>query len=154
MKVDFETPIGIVELLANMEELKELVAAVKIGKPDFDFDAFMKEHDDSFLSEGEGVGRLLLASLQGDLLVQIRLNNGEADRHEDAMLMIEDIREHSKNNGRAIISADAPKQLRIGFICKKTGKSWSCRMSRVRPIAHKLPSDWFDNLVPYMNGKE
>jgi len=62
----------------------------------------------------------------------------------DALAMFEDIREHAKNNGRAIIPADNPAKLRLGWCCSNTGKCWEIRIVDMRKAIEQMPSQQGD----------
>lgn len=51
------------------------------------------------------------------------------DNWDNVWDMFEDIREHAKNNGRAVIEEDRPIQLRLAWRCTNTNKTWSIRIT-------------------------
>jgi hypothetical protein len=57
------------------------------------------------------------------------------DSWDNVWDMFEDIREHAKNNERCIVNEDKPMQLRLGWRCTKTNKTWSIRISDFKKTA-------------------
>ena len=58
-----------------------------------------------------------------------------SDNWDDVWAMMDDIREHAKNNGRAVINEDRPHQLRFGWRCTNTNKTWSISLSHFKNSA-------------------
>lgn len=89
------------------------------------------------------------------------------DEWTDFIEMYDDIREYAKNNGRQIISADRPTQLKFGWQCEATGKTWAIRITDLRKSLEKYrkdnpndplirafsSSDGKANLTSVLNGK-
>lgn len=46
--------------------------------------------------------------------------------------MVEDMAEHAKNNGRALICADLPQKLMLGWACQNTEKTWHIKLTDLR----------------------
>lgn len=62
-------------------------------------------------------------------------NDSADDSWDNVWDMFEDICEHAKNNGRAVISEDKPMQLRLGWRCTNTNKTWSIRITDFKKTA-------------------
>lgn len=84
------------------------------------------------------------------------------DNWDNIMEMIDDIREHAKQNNRRIISEDRPLSFRIGFRCIKTGKTWSVLMSNIYnslklndadDVMTKSRKELIFNCLPSKNGR-
>lgn len=74
-------------------------------------------------------------------LTKVHGNDPADDNWTDIYDMMEDMMEHAKNNGRALVSADRPTQLRLGWECKNTGKTWSIRITAFKNTLHRKFSD-------------
>src|ERR1700676_3139759 len=59
-------------------------------------------------------------------------NNSVDDNYDDVWTMFDDIQEHAKNNGRAVINEDRPAELRLAWRCTKTDKTWSIKINNVK----------------------
>jgi len=68
-------------------------------------------------------------------LTNVHKDDPVGDSWTDVWAMMEDIREHAKNNGRAIVNADMPMQLRLAWHCTNTNKSWSIRITDFKKSA-------------------
>jgi hypothetical protein len=65
-------------------------------------------------------------------LTKVHKNDISDDNWDDLFAMFDDIREHSKNNGRVVIEEDRPHQLRLAWRCTNTNKTWSIRIANVK----------------------
>jgi len=63
------------------------------------------------------------------VLSKVHKDDPVDDEWDDVYNMFEDMMEYAKNNGRELVSADRPMQLRLGWVCKNTGKTWSIHIS-------------------------
>ena len=60
------------------------------------------------------------------------------DNWDDFDAMIQDMKQHAKDNGQAIVMNDQPYLFRFGWLCKQTGKSWSMRIKQFRKYTEEL----------------
>lgn len=65
-------------------------------------------------------------------------NEVAEDSWDDFGEMLQDMRQHALNNGQAIEIADRPHQLRLGWMCMNTGKTWSIRIRDVKKYKDAL----------------
>lgn len=63
----------------------------------------------------------------------------EDSEWSDVWLMIEDIREHARNNGRLVVSDDDPANLKLGWRCAVTGKYWRISSVNLRDTLGEGP---------------
>ena len=79
------------------------------------------------------------------------------------ILMLSEIREHAKNNGRSIIAQDNPKILKLGLKCQITGLQWYFGINLLRPLI--MDNDFplitivkeinnKDNFAEFLNNKQ
>lgn len=71
-------------------------------------------------------------------LSKIHSNDKVEDNWDDFGDMLNDIKQHAKNNNHAIVMADRPTQLRLGWRCENTGKTWSIKIGKLREYIDKL----------------
>ena len=76
------------------------------------------------------------------------------DNWDDMSDMLADIRDHSKNNGSAIINEDRPMQLRLGWRCTNTNKNWSIRISNVKKSLEKMEPHKKDLILRAIQSQE
>jgi hypothetical protein len=96
----------------NNDKLRQsIMSLVKFANPDAD----IKEED-----------------LSDEILASKFFSAAPEDSWDDAKLMFEDIREHAKNNGRAVIEEDRPINLRLAWRCQNTEKTWSIRITNFK----------------------
>lgn len=79
------------------------------------------------------------------------------DNWDDMLDMLADIREHAKNNGSAIINEDKPMQLRLGWRCTNTNKTWSIRIANFKKSLEKMgphQKDLISRAIQSQEGKE
>jgi hypothetical protein len=60
---------------------------------------------------------------------------------EDFIAMLKDMKEHAAANGGAIVQEDRPMQLRWGYRCQNTGKTWSIRIADLKKSMDNMPPD-------------
>jgi len=60
------------------------------------------------------------------------------DGWEDFFAMVNDMKTHALANGQAIEIQDRPMQLRWGWRCTKTGKTWSIKISDLKKYINSL----------------
>jgi hypothetical protein len=65
-------------------------------------------------------------------LTKVHKDDAVDDNWDDLFAMFDDIREHAKNNDRAVIEEDRPHQLRLAWRCTNTNKTWSIRITNVK----------------------
>lgn len=72
--------------------------------------------------------------------------------------MLVDIRKHARDNGRDIVKADIPEELRCGYKCNVTGKTWTIRIADVKrngnTLNSELPSDIRDQYRAALSSEE
>jgi hypothetical protein len=73
-------------------------------------------------------------------LTKIHKNDTVGDNWDDLFAMFDDIREHAKNNDRAVIEEDRPRQLRLAWRCTNTNKTWSIKIANVKKIIKRRRS--------------
>lgn len=83
------------------------------------------------------------ANITDEEAMEIVRNASEpaADNWDNIVLMIEDIREYAKNNGRRIVNEDRPLEFRVAFRCAKTGKTWSVLMENINTSLQPADTD-------------
>jgi hypothetical protein len=52
--------------------------------------------------------------------------------HTDIYDMIVEMKTHAAQNGKAIISNDRPKELKLGYECQNTGKVWLISLRNIK----------------------
>ena len=70
-------------------------------------------------------------------LSKIHKDDPSYDDYDDVFNMLYDMKLHATNNGQAIIQEDNPIQLRIGYRCTNTNKTWSIRISNLKRSVEK-----------------
>ena len=73
------------------------------------------------------------------------------DNWDNLLDMINDIREHAKNNGRNIIEEDRPLSLRLAWRCQTTDKTWSIS---VENYINQVPNYMFREAIKSSAGKQ
>lgn len=88
------------------------------------------------------------------------------DNWDNVWEMMDDIKEHAKNNGRSVIEEDRPHELRLAWRCTNTNKTWSIRITNFRKTANDRngglelldrclqTQEGKDNLTKSLNSKE
>ena len=87
------------------------------------------------------------------------------DNYDDFIQMIQDMKKHASENGGQIACADLPHQMRMGYVCMNTGKTWSIRLKTMKKCLDEMPankkallmrafqtSEGKQNLVDVING--
>lgn len=82
-----------------------------------------------------------------------------SDYYDDLVTMFRDIFIHSMNNGNAIVSADYPKALLLGWCCENTGKLFQIKLGTIRRCPdllrkHIQSSSNRIELCNFFNGKD
>ncbi len=76
---------------------------------------------------------------------------------DDVIAMFEDICEHAKNNGRAVVNEDYPKELKLGWKCSNTNKVWKISIIKLKNSLQKADAkqkDFISRLIITQAGKE
>jgi len=61
-----------------------------------------------------------------------------SDSWDDFDAMLQDMKQYALNNGQAIEMADRPAELRWGWKCKNTGKTWSIGIGTLKKYKESL----------------
>ena len=69
---------------------------------------------------------------------KVHENDVVDDNWDDFGAMLEDIKNYTRDTGNFVVLSDKPMQLRIGYACSKTNRSWSCKISKLREYFDKL----------------
>lgn len=80
---------------------------------------------------------------------------------DDLFAMLDDMKIHAFNNGGAIIQEDNPLQLKFGYRCTNTNKTWSIRIHNIKNSLNKDEdtgnterADIFRKAIQTVDGKE
>jgi hypothetical protein len=69
---------------------------------------------------------------------KVHENDVVDDNWDDFGAMLEDIKKYTRETGNSVVLSDKPMQLRIGYACSKTNRSWSCKIRKMREYFDKL----------------
>ena len=67
-----------------------------------------------------------------EAMSKVHQNDQVDDNWDNLFAMLDDMKVYAANNGRAIIQEDKPFQLRLGYRCTNTNKTWSIKITNMK----------------------